>query len=372
MNRGLRLLSGAVLAAALLVLGRGAWAAEAECGAEKTRLREIKDGLGLSLYVQGGYTHAMDARLEDDNDIPLRVFDKKDDSFLVDLAELNLYRQAPEEGGVGYGFKLSLGETARFIHAVGLGDPDPPVDLTEAYAQALAPVGKGPRFTFGKFVTMVGAEVIEAEPNLNYSRSFLFNFAIPFTHTGLKMSYPVADSLSLGFAVLNGWDDFTDNNDGKTLDYEVCYNPSGRCCLALNFMYGPEQDDNDSHARYLLDLVATVKNPLPGWTFMANYDWGYEEQVPDIGNARWWGVAGYAAYALNDMLSAAVRAETFNDPTGARGVGGRVYEVTLSPQVDYRGLVIRPEYRHDWSPENAFNGGTNSQDTVALGLMYTW
>jgi hypothetical protein len=31
-------------------------------------------------------------------------------------------------------------------------------------------------------VTYFGAEVIEAIDNPNYSRSFLFNYAIPFTH----------------------------------------------------------------------------------------------------------------------------------------------------------------------------------------------
>ena len=113
---------------------------------------------------------------------------------------------------------------------------------------------------------------------------------------------------------------------------------------------------------------------VPGLSLVVNYDWGYEEAnsaTPDGEPARWWGVAGYAAYQLTDMLSGAVRLETFNDPSGFRGVGGRVYEVTLTPQIEWQGLKIRPEYRHDWSINDVFNG-EDSQDTLALGLMYTW
>ena len=36
----------------------------------------------------------------------------------------------------------------------------------------------------GKFVTPIGAEVIESQDNWNYTRSILFGYAIPFYHLG--------------------------------------------------------------------------------------------------------------------------------------------------------------------------------------------
>jgi hypothetical protein len=45
----------------------------------------------------------------------------------------------------------------------------------------------------GKFVTLLGYEVIEAPNNLNFSRSFLFSLAIPLTHVGALVTYPVFD-----------------------------------------------------------------------------------------------------------------------------------------------------------------------------------
>jgi len=36
-------------------------------------------------------------------------------------------------------------------------------------------------------------------------------------------------------------------------------------------------------------------------------------------------------------------------------------------------VVLRPEYRHDSSDQTFFNGGQKkNQDTIALGVMYTW
>jgi hypothetical protein len=60
----------------------------------------------------------------------------------------------------------------------------------------------------GKFVTNTGAEVIEAKDNWMYSRSILFGWAIPFTHTGVRATVPVpgAEGVSVMGSVFNGFD----------------------------------------------------------------------------------------------------------------------------------------------------------------------
>ena len=64
-------------------------------------------------------------------------------------------------------------------------------DLQQAFASYIVPFGSGLRFDVGKYVTHMGYEVIEGYDgyNDNYSRSILFGYAIPFTHTGVKASY---------------------------------------------------------------------------------------------------------------------------------------------------------------------------------------
>jgi hypothetical protein len=357
--------------------------AEEEKKTGSMTLDDIKKALGLSIYLQGGYTYNFENPGSEENE--LRVFDHKSNSFTLDLAQIQFAKDAPL-GGIGYKLKLSAGETAKFIHALGLGiksgenprDTEP-FDLTEAYISYTAPLGKGLRFDFGKMATYHGAEVIEAKDNPNYSRSFLFNYAIPFTHTGLKISYPFSDALNASVHIVNGWDNFNDNNTGKTVGLSVGYTPVEQLAMNFNLMYGPEKDDNNHDNRFLFDWVGTIK-PVKNLTFILNTDYATEEHsAPDGGKAKWYGVAGIAKYDFNDRYSVSLRAENFNDQDGLRtGVAQHLKEITLTPEIRLaQGLILRPEYRHDWSNEKAFDSHDNqynkkNQDTIALAAMYSW
>ncbi len=373
---------GIALAALMtFVVAGGAWADDAANPAQKpagTTLDDIKNMLGLSIYLQGGYTYNFAD--PDSQENGLRVFDHKADSFTLDLAQI-VFNKDATVGGVGYRLKLSAGETAKFIHAAGLGDTNDPFDLTEAYIDYIAPVGRGLKVRFGKFVTMHGAEVIEARDDMNYSRGLLFNYAIPFTHTGLMIGYPFSDKLSANFYVVNGWDNFNDEGSSKTLGLTVNYTPADQFSAAFNLMNGREVGGitgGDTN-RFLSDTVITVK-PLKNITFVVNTDYATQSGAAADGSAaKWYGVAGYVKYDFSGLFSTAVRAEYFNDADGFRtGIAQKAKEVTLTPEFRVaKNLIVRPEYRHDWSDRNAFDShhGTfdkKSQDTLALGVMYTW
>ena len=337
-----------------------------------TLLEDIKKALGISIYVQGGYLYNF--KNPDAQENELRVFDHKGNSFTLDLAQLVFVREAPV-GGIGYKVKLSAGETAKFIHSAGLGKSDDPFDITEAYVDYVAPVGKGLKLRFGKFVTMHGAEVIEAKDNFNYSRSLLFNFAIPFTHTGLMAGYAFSDQVNANLYLVNGWDNTDDNNKGKTAGVTVGYTPMEQIALTFNLMYGPEQDNNTSNKRFLFDWVATIK-PVKDLTLAINTDYATEQKATLEGtDARWYGVAGYAKYDFSDLFSLTLRAEYFKDKDGVRtGTAQAAKEITLTPEFRVaKAVIVRPEYRHDWSDKEVFDSARKkTQDTIALGVMYTW
>ncbi len=335
---------------------------------------DIKKALGMSIYLQGGYTYNDKASTGDVND--LRVFDKKADSFMLDLMELQ-FAKDPTASSLGFKVKVAAGETAKYIHSAGLTSSagDDPFDITEAYVSYLAPIGKGIRFDAGKFVTYHGAEVIEAIDNPNYSRSFLFNYAIPFTHTGVKASYTFTDAVSASFHVVNGWDNSTDNNSAKTLGLSIGLTPSEKVSGYINYMTGPEKTDNTRDNRSLVDLVATIK-PVKPLSFILNYDYGQEDHSASSGGtAVWSGVAGIAKYDFTETYSLAIRGEYFDDRDGVRtGTAQKLTEVTVTPEIrTASGLILRPEYRHDSSDKQSFDNSTKkSQDTIALGAMYRW
>src|SRR3989304_1277201 len=170
--------------------------------------------------------------------------EKKVDSMTVEDIKKALGLSIYLQGGYAYNFE----------------NPDSQEnDLTEAYIDYLAPLGRGLKFRFGKFATYHGAEVIEAKDNPNYSRSFLFNYAIPFTHTGLMISYPVSDALTGNVHIVNGWDNTDDNKKGKTFGLSLGYIPMEQFSMNFNLMYGPEKDDNNSDNRFLFVWVGTIK-----------------------------------------------------------------------------------------------------------------
>jgi hypothetical protein len=340
-------------------------------------LEGIKDYLGLSIYLQGGYT--FNFRNPDSGTNEQRVFDQKANSFLIDLAQIQFAKDAPV-GGLGYKLKVSFGETAKYIHSTGLGDPTDGADLTEAYVNYVVPLGSGLKVQFGKFVTYHGAEVIEARDNFNYSRAFLFNYAIPFTHTGLMAGYTFSKLLTANIYVVNGWDTFNDNNKGKTFGTSFLVTPIEPLTMNFGLMYGPEQSDNSSHYRFLFDWVGTFK-ATKNLTFALNTDFANEEKDPLNGgrNSRWYGIAGYTKYDFTDWFSTTIRAEYFDDRDGVRtGIAQKLKEITITPEFRIvKNLLLRPEYRHDWSNKDGFDSRHNTfvkknQDTIALGMMYTW
>ena len=343
---------------------------------------DLKKALGLSIYLQGGYTYDANASgpagSGSEND--LRVFDHKANSFGLDLAQI-VFAKDPAAGVVGYKVKMSAGETAKFIHATGLGtQPTGPAnpesfDITEAYLSYSAPLGKGLRFDIGKMVTYFGAEVIEAIDNANYSRSFLFNYAIPFTHTGAKASYVFTDNVNAALYVVNGWDNATDNNTDKSVGVSVNVSAGDLFSGYINYMQGPEQADNNHDSRSLLDLVATIK-PIKPLSIILNYDDAQEDHLAASGGTvKWSGFAGIVKYDINDTYSISVRGESFDDKDGVRtGTKQKLTEVTVTPEIRLaNGIILRPEYRHDSSNKESFDNGTKkSQDTIALGAMYRW
>lgn len=366
-KRILAVMMGLVVLAGVAGVSTAAFAEDATIGS--MTLDQLKSALGMSTYVQTGYTYNIKNPTSMTND--LRVFDRNHDSAAIDLIQL-VFAKDPAAGSSGYKLKISAGETAKYIHSAGI-DLSDGFDLTEGYVSYIAPVGPGLRVDIGKFATFLGAELIEAKDNPNYSRSFLFNYAIAFTHTGLKMSYTPFEMLGVSLFAVNGWDNSTDNNSAKSYGASIALT-TGKVTEYFNVLSGPEQALNNQDKRVIYDYVGTVAI-TDSLSLILNGDYGREQNAAAPGAAEWGGAAGIVKYALTDSVSAAVRGEYFSDRNGYRtGMKQRLNEYTAS--VDFvmpGGMVLRPEYRYDKSDQFAFYDNTKKkQHTVSLAAMYSW
>jgi hypothetical protein len=341
-----------------------------DLGPVEQRLKTLEDsfsplqGLEVGGMVYGSYNYNFNN--PDSKDNSLRIFDTRANNFTLDLAQLTIAKK--EQEGIGFTVKLDYGRTARLIQSDWNGNGSfsnstDNFELQEAYITYTAGIGKGLGVKAGKFVTLLGAEVIESPLNYNVSRSFMFGLAIPFTHTGLLLSYPFHDMVSLSAGVVNGWDNVLDSNKGKTFLGSLAFTPMESLIWTFNGTYGAEQPERGGSKRGVFDTVLTYK-PIPNLDLVINYDYGTEsELLADGDDAVWQGVAGIISIGgglVNpewEAFSLSQRLEWFSDEDGVRtGTSQDLWEATTTAKwkITER-LMARVEYRHDESNKRVFS-----------------
>jgi hypothetical protein len=303
----------------------------------------------------------------------LRNFDVNHNEFSFALAEVALEKKATAESRVGFRLDFDAGQTADMVNAFEPGGPEFLDNVQQGYASFLAPVGKGLQVDFGKFVTPHGAEVIETRDNWNYSRGLLFSLAIPYYHMGVRLGYPITDTVSVTGFVVNGWNNVRENNDAKTVGGSIAIKPNARLSIIQNYMVGAEQQDNDDDLRHLFDTVVsfTLSDKV---TLMGNYDYGRDEIAGQ--SVDWSGVAAYLRYQHTENLAFVPRFEVLWDSKAfTTGTLQNVKEFTLTGEYKFSGLISRLEFRTDFSDEDFFPDGDNlkdNQSTLTLGLVYAF
>jgi hypothetical protein len=337
-----------------------------------------------------------------------RAFDVDANGF--ELEQFNLHIARTDTGGVGFVSDLNFGQVANSIAGStrysnnsldSFATSSSFFDPTQAYLTYTVPVGTGINLELGRFVTLLGAEVIPVYNNQNFneSRGLLFTLGEPLTHTGLRAIYAFNPNVSLTLGVNNGWDDIADNNDGASVEGELSLNPTANTSLVLNGIYGPEQVNRGNTQRWAIDPIATWHTPITGLQLIGEYLYAQEggpvavtPQYSEQGNrfcdpasftvpfctvapgftagpngtinilntVSWTGAAGYVVYDWTPQVEFAVRGEWFDDSDGARS-GLRQTLGEFTGTINYKvpkvsGLLARLEYRLDQSSAKPFYG----------------
>ena len=263
-------------------------------------------GISVSGYIDAGYTYAKNGAGFSD-----RVFDGQQNSFALNQFGLTVAKQ-PKEGFGGL-VNLTVGRDAQFIHSFPEAAPGSMFDVTQAYLQYAG----GPLTVIaGKFTTLHGTEVIASTGNTNISRSILFG-AVPFTHTGVRATWAVSDTVSLIAGINNGWDQLTDANKGKTAELGVTLNPIKPLSITVSGYSGQEPTSATTNGtRSSLNAVAsyTIIDPLS--VGLEVLDVSQDNAGGGTTQAKYSGVAGYVTYMFTPKLRGVLRVEQFDDKNG--------------------------------------------------------
>jgi len=382
--------------------------------------------LQVSGFADAGYTSASIASAVGSpggSFIAGRVFDNLNNQ--IQFHNFNL--QAAYNGPIGGKIEMSFGDDANVINSYPKAQLDgtapslnaapaagvlggPGIDMTQGYLSLASGQFTG---IVGKFETLAGAEVIESPSDLEFSRSILFGYAVPFTHTGGRLTWAMNSNISFIAGVNKGWDTTANinapQNNGPgapkfndtsalTIEGGAIWNPSKYFSATVDGYTGGTEEGYAvatpgvfvvSPARpykSLVDVVLTWK-PTSSLTFIANGDDGQQTNTNILngagglvgyGTASWDGIAGYASYALSGQWTASLRGEYFADNAGLRsGVAQKWQEATAtigwSPNSN---LIVRGEIRGDKSTSriffnaNGFGYLTNSQ--FGLETIVKW
>jgi hypothetical protein len=336
-------------------------------------------GISVSGYIDAGYTH-----LDKSAGFNTRVFDGQSSSFGLNQFGLTVAKQ-PKEGFGGL-VNLTVGRDAQFIHSFPESSAPSPLvtsmfDVTQAFLQYAG----GPLTVIaGKFTTLHGTEVIASTGNTNISRSILFG-SVPFTHTGVRATWALSDTVNLIAGVNNGWDQMTDVNKGKTVELGATLNPIKPLNIAVSGYSGQESAGTGNGTRTSINAVVsyTIIDPLTVGAEILNVS----QDVPGAGGttkAKYSGAALYVTYMLNPKWRGVLRGESFDDkngfhffPTGGpfAATDTKYKEVTATMSfLASDSFEARAEVRRDQANKTVFTDSagvtSKSQMSVALQGLY--
>jgi hypothetical protein len=262
--------------------------------------------------------------------------------------------------------------------------------------------------TVGKMATPLGLEVPENNQADNYglvTRNNLHNFALPDTHTGLRVTMPWAACHKTMLYVVNGWDNVRDAGDGKTLvlSHEMGKLDFMNSTIILNGSFGNEGggfypsgtftpgfinfaafggNAPDGNKVKLIEGIwkgeIDDKNQVAIDALWSTADKGAVDSFGDAEKADTHGASAYLRHQLSKTMYLAARGGWFAS-TIAGGSDLRVYDISVAMGWNLTDeLTFAVEYRHDHSPTNdpfqGKSGGSfmSSQDRVTASMVFTF
>jgi hypothetical protein len=334
----------------------------------------------------------------------LRAYDVSHNSFSLNQAAIVIERAPDVEAGRRFGLRLDLqyGQATETVQGSAASELRPQTyrPVWQAYGTYVAPLGRGVTVDFGKFASSIGYESNYTKDNLNYSRSYFFNF-LPFYHFGFRARYPVNDRVAVMYHLMNGAQQSEDFNRFKSQHVALILTPTKSVTWQMNYYVGREQRDvvavpnptlpslpaqpglptdvitpSPDGRLHILDTYAAF-NVTEKLTLAGQLDYAVNRTEESSPPSRVAGGVAYARYQFTQAFALAARAEYMSDRGGLfSGVTQALKETTLT--ADFKladGFLLRGEWRRDFSNQefflSRFSGiRATEQNTATVGVIW--
>jgi Putative beta-barrel porin-2, OmpL-like. bbp2 len=367
-------------------------------------LRDTTINVGLDTYYEYNFDNPV-GRVN-----LLRAYDVLSNEFSLNQASLILEHAPDPAAGRRWGARLDLqfGQATDTLQGNPTNEPRPDIyrNIFQAYGTYIVPVGKGINLDFGKWSSSLGIEGNYTKDQLDYSRSFWFDF-LPFYHMGLRAAIPLNDRVIINYWIVNGTNQVEATNGFKDELFGFTAKPRKNISWIMNYYLGQDHPDRTPSANcgpipVQPGLCFTAITPAPnGKThiFDSYVTWQATPKLlfaleGDYFIERLWasaapgessapshvdGGAAYAQYQLSPKFALATRAEYMSDRGGLfSGITQALKENTVT--FDYKladTFLMRYEWRRDFSNQPSFLTDVQgllrkNQNTATLGLIWWW
>lgn len=303
----------------------------------------------------------------------LRAYDVTANSFSINQTGLIVERAAAPEQNRRWGVRLDLmfGQATQTLQGGAQNELRPDVyrHVFQAYGTYVAPVGRGLTLDFGKWASSLGFENNYSKDQINYSRSFWFNY-LPFYHAGIRASLPVNDRLTLGYWLVNGGNQTEDFNGFKSQLAQVVVRPAANASWTIQYYNGREQRGigQDGRTHFFDTYASWTSGRL---TLAGELDYAITRVRPQSPAQVVWGGAAYLRWQWHRRSYFGQRFAKLNDIGGAF-TGRRQNLTDFTSTIGFRlaeGFESRLEFRRD-SSDAPFFGGKRSQSTATVGMLW--
>jgi Putative beta-barrel porin-2, OmpL-like. bbp2 len=287
----------------------------------------------------------------------------------------------PKNSDYQWGFKIQFmyGSDARYTQFLGelnrvIPDQRNQFDVVEANVLAHLPwlTDGGIDLKVGQYPTPLGYETIDPSTNPFYSHSYIFQFGLPFKHTGALATTHVNDVLDIYSGIDTGTNTtfgiLGENNSaiGGIGGFNLTFMDGKLTILALSH-FGPEQATRvlspqgvnaDGQWRFYNDVLITWK-ATDTWTFVTEANW-VRDDYGFVGKpVNGFGASQYASYALTDTVALNARAEIWRDDNN-------FFVASFGTNSDY----IRSQQGLSTQAVNVAPGSNTTYGAITLGV--TW
>ena len=332
----------------------------------------------------------------------LRAYDVSSNGFSLNQADIVIENAADPANGKHFGARLDLqyGQATQTLQGSAANEPRP--DIYRNIFQAYGTWAPNQKLTldFGKWSSSIGLEENYSKDQINYSRSYLFDF-LPFYHMGVRAAYKVNEGLTVNYWLDNGTQQTEAFNNFKDQLFGFVATPRKNFNWTVNYYLGQEHPDviyypytsppnlptlqgesfqpiipSPKGKTHILDSYATWQ-PTDKWTLAFEGDYVIERDQVNSSPVHTAGGAFYARYQLTPKVALAGRSEYVSDGGLYSGANQALKETTLTTEYKAaEGFVVRLEWRRDSSNRNFFLtdalGPLSKQQTTATVGVVWW